>query len=39
MPSHDACDKEYGAASLEVSNDDVFTGVQLCVLCVGTHPR
>ena len=39
MPSYAACDKEYTAAGLEVPNDDVFTGVQLCILCVGTHPR
>ena len=27
-----ACDKEYGAAGLEVPNDDVFTGLQLCIV-------
>ena len=27
-----ACDEEYGAAGLEVPNDDVFTGLQLCIV-------
>ena len=30
MSWYAACDKEYGTAGLEVPNDDVFTGVQLC---------
>ena len=36
MPWYAACGKEYGAAGLEVpnDNDDVFTAVQLCILYV-----
>ena len=34
MPWYAACDKEYGAAGLEVPNDDVFTGLQLCIVYV-----
>ena len=32
MPWYAACDKEHGAA--DVVNDDLFTGVQLCILYV-----
>ena len=34
MPWYAAFDKEYGTAGLEVPNDGVFTGVQLCILYV-----
>ena len=32
IPWYAACDKEYGAAGMEVPNDDVLTGLQLCIV-------